>query len=111
MSDSDLTNREKLEEVYRLTVENNHMLHKIQSRDRIAIILRVVYWLVILGALGGAFYYVRFFFGELVSGNSQAAGMFQQFENLRSQFPETKAIQQFMEQFEPSGTEQVTEQG
>jgi hypothetical protein len=56
---TDLTNQEKLEEVYKLTLENNHLLHKMQSRDRIAYIFRVIYWLIILGALGGAYYYIR----------------------------------------------------
>lgn len=107
MSDPDLTNQEKLEEIYRLTVENNHMLHRIQNRDRIAIIIRVVYWLAILGALGGAFYYIRPFFDSIAANNSRASGVIEQFEQLRSQFPETKAFQQFFDQFhreEPMAT-------
>ncbi len=99
MSDPDLTNQEKLEEVYRLTLENNHILHKIQNRDRITIILRIVYWLAILGALGGAYYYVRPFVDSIAASNSRADGIIHQFENLRSQFPETKAFQEFFNQF------------
>ena len=97
MIHSDLTNQEKLEEIYKLTVENNHMLHKIQSRDRIAIIIRVVYWLAILGALGGAYYYIKPFFEAVSANKSRADGVLQQFEQLRSQFPETKAFQHFLE--------------
>lgn len=95
MSQSDLTNQEKLEEIYRLTVENNHLLHKMQNRDRITIIFRIVYWLAILGALGGAYYYVRPFVDSIKANNSRASGIIQQFETLRSQFPETRAFQEF----------------
>ena len=95
MSASNPNNQEKLEEIYRLTIENNHLLHNIQSRDRIALVIRVVYWLAILGALGGAFYYIRPIFEGIVGANSQAQGMFQQFESLRSQFPESKVLQNF----------------
>ena len=94
MSTSDLTNQEKLEEVYRLTLENNHLLHKMQYRDRVSFIFRVVYWLAILGALGGAYFYVSHFFDSIKASNSRAEGILQQFEQLRSQFPETKAFQE-----------------
>jgi hypothetical protein len=95
MSVIDLTNQEKLEEVYRLTVENNHLLHKIQNRDRIAMIVRIIYWLAILGALGGAYYYVRPFIDSIAASNTRASSVIEQFEQLRSQFPETKALQDF----------------
>lgn len=94
MSNQDLTNQEKLEEIYRLTLENNHMLHRIQNRDRIAIIVRIVYWLAILGALGGAYYYIRPFIDSIAASNSRAEGVLHQFEELRSQFPETRAFQE-----------------
>ncbi len=99
MSESDLTNQEKLEEVHRLTLENNHILHKIQNRERITTILRIVYWLIILGVLGGAYYYVRPFVDSIAGNKSRADGIINQFETLRSQFPETKAFQEFFNQF------------
>ena len=94
MSNSDLTNQEKLEEVYRLTVENNHLLHKMQNRDRITTIFRVIYWLAIVGALGGAYYYIRPFVDSIKSNNSKAEGIISQFDKLRSQFPEAQAFRQ-----------------
>jgi hypothetical protein len=109
MSDSNLNNQEKLEEVYRLTVENNHTLHKIQSRDRIAIIFRIIYWLAILGALGGAYYYVRPFIDTIAASNSRAEGVIHQFDILRSQFPETKAFQQFFNQLKENPEATTTE--
>jgi CHASE3 domain sensor protein len=100
----DLTNQEKLEEVYKLTLENNHLLHKMQSRDRIAYIFRVIYWLIILGALGGAYYYIRPAFEAIKQSNTHAEGVIQQFEQLRSQFPETKAFQQIFDRIKESSS-------
>lgn len=56
---SDLTNQEKLEEVYTMAKENNAMLHSMLRQQYFAIALRVVYLLVIIGVIGGAYYYVR----------------------------------------------------
>jgi hypothetical protein len=98
MSHPDLSNQEKLEEVYRLTVENNHLLHKIQSRERIALVFRVVYWLAILGALGGAYYYVRPFFEGIAANSSKAESVLHQFEELRSQIPNSSGFKQLIDQ-------------
>jgi hypothetical protein len=112
MSDSDLTNQEKLEEVYRISLENNHLLHQIQSRARIAVVFRVIYWLAILGALGGSYYYIRPFLESITAGNSRAEGVMQQFEQLRSQFPESKAFQEFFNQLKPTeGNDGGVDQG
>ncbi len=108
MSHSDLTNQEKLEEIHRLTVENNHLLHKMQNRDRITIIFRIVYWLAILGALGGAYYYVRPFVDSIKANNSRAEGVIEQFEALRSQFPEARAFQEFFNRLKGQDTEATT---
>lgn len=98
MSHPDLTNQEKLEEVYKLALENNEMLHRMQNRLRLGVILRVIYWLAILGALGGVYYYIRPIINVFAVNSEKTQGIFQQFEELRSQFPETKALQQFLKQ-------------
>lgn len=105
MSIPDLTNQQKLEEIYKLTLENNHLLHKLQNRMRMGTAIRIVYWLAILGALGGVYYYIRPVIETVASTTTQTESMFQQFEQLRSQFPETRAIQQFMNQIQPTVTE------
>jgi hypothetical protein len=96
---TDLTNQEKLEEIYKLVHENNTILHKMQTRDRIAYIFRVIYWLIIVGSLAGAYYYVRPFFDSIQANNTKAEGLINQFEQLRSQFPEAKAFQDILNQF------------
>lgn len=80
MYNPDMTNQEKLEEIYRLSHENNHLLHKMLNRDRIAFALRIVYWLAILGVLGGAYYYIRPAL-EVIAGSS-TTGFFDQIQEL-----------------------------
>jgi hypothetical protein len=99
---TDLTNQEKLEEIYRLSLENNRLLHNIQARDRMALIFRILYWLVIVGALGGAYIYIHPFYQAIKDNNTKAQGVLQQFEQLREQFPETKAFQQLFNQIKDS---------
>ena len=105
---TDLTNQEKLEEVYRLTLENNHLLHKIQTRSRVTTIFQIIYWLAIVGALGGAYLYIKPFYEAIQNNNSKAQGILQQFEQLREQFPETKAFQQFFNQIKEVGDEETS---
>ncbi len=105
MSIPDLTNQQKLEEIYKLTLENNHLLHKLQNRMRMGTVIRIVYWLAILGALGGVYYYIRPVIETVASTTTQTESMFRQLEQFRSQFPETRAIQQFMNQIRPATAE------
>ena len=109
MTHPEMSNPEKLEEVYRLTIENNHLLHKIQNRSRITAIFQILYWAAIVGALGGAYYYVRPLFESITANSSRAEGVLHQFEELRSQFPESKAIQDFISHLRPSGTSEESE--
>jgi hypothetical protein len=102
---TDLTNQEKLEEIYRLSLENNRLLHNIQARDRMALIFRIIYWLVIAGALGGAYLYIHPFYQAIKDNNTKAQGVLQQFEQLREQFPEAKAFQQIFKEFKSTSTD------
>lgn len=105
MSAPDLTNQEKLEEIYKLTLENNEILHRLQSRGRLTVILQIFYWLAIVGALGGAYYYVRPILNSLAANGTRAEGILRQFQELRSQMPETKAFQEFFNQLRTTATD------
>ena len=93
---SDLNNQEKLEEVYHLTVENNEILRSIRRQQHIANAFRFIYWLVILGALGGAYYYVRPVVDSISGNKANIDSTLKQFEDLRSQLPETKLLDQLL---------------
>lgn len=55
----------EIKEIKDLTVENNKMLHSIQRRAKLAIFGRVLYWLVIIGATLGAFYFIQPYIEQL----------------------------------------------
>jgi tRNA A37 N6-isopentenylltransferase MiaA len=96
MNGKNLTNEEKLEAIYEMTYENHQMLRTIRRQQYFANTFRVVYWLVILGFVGGSYYYIR----PLIVGLSGDKGRFEetlnQFNQLRSQLPETKLVNQMM---------------
>jgi hypothetical protein len=77
MSIPDLTNQEKLEEIYKLTLENNDILHKLRNRGRLTIALQIIYWLAIAGALGGVYYYVRPIIESVTMNSTRAGSLFQ----------------------------------
>ena len=54
----DLTNQEKLEEVYKMTLENNEILKGIRSRERIGNAFKILYWTIIISAFAGVYYYI-----------------------------------------------------
>ena len=95
----DLNNQEKLEEVYHMTLENNTILRSIRRQQHIANAFRFLYWLIILGALGGAYYYVRPVIDAFSSNGGKINSTLDQFNELRSQIPESKLINQMLNGF------------
>ncbi len=89
-----LNNQQKLEEVYHMTMENNEILRSMRRQQHIANAFRLFYWVVILGALGGAYYYIRPAINTLSENKQQVDSALKQFNELRSQLPETKVIQE-----------------
>lgn len=58
--------RKMVEETMELSKDNNRILRSIQRRDRMAMIMRIVYWLFILGIAAGAYYYVQPYIDKLM---------------------------------------------
>lgn len=54
-----------VEETRELSLDNNRILHSIQRRDRWSLILRIIYWSVILGIAAGAVYYIQPYIDQL----------------------------------------------
>ncbi len=104
MSDSHLTNEQKLERIYELTLENHEILSGIRKRERLANSIRILYWLVVLGALGGAYYYVRPLVDTILEGQANVEETLNQFEQLRESLPQTKAIGHFLDSFKQATT-------
>lgn len=49
----------KLEELFKMVEENNKLLKKMKRTQEIGQLMRVIYWLVILGTALGAYYFVQ----------------------------------------------------
>ncbi len=56
-----------LEQTYKLTKENNEMLHKVYRGQRRALVFRVVYWIIILGFFYGAYVYVEPYIKKVIT--------------------------------------------
>lgn len=100
------TNEEKLDEMYRLTRENHEMLRSMRRQQTFATILRVLYWLVVLGALGSTYYFIKPVIDTFSSGGIQAGNTMASFSQLKDSFPETRLMNQIMEWFKKSATTQ-----
>jgi hypothetical protein len=57
--------RELLERVMRLTEQNNQILRKMRRSMLWGTIATVLYWLVILGVVAGAYYFIQPYLGAL----------------------------------------------
>jgi hypothetical protein len=51
--------KEELQDIREIVAENHAMLKKIQRRAKMGIVLRTVYWAVIIGIAAGAFYFLQ----------------------------------------------------
>ena len=97
----DLNNEEKLNAIYEMTLENNDILRVIRRQQYLANALRLLYWLIVLGAIGGAYYFVR----PVVQNLSNNSGKIEEtYSQLRSQMPETKLFEQIMDSLKTKDT-------
>lgn len=96
MQVSDLTNQEKLEEIFEMAKENNDILRNLRRQQNIANAFRFLYWIVILVSLGGAYLYVKPAIDSFNQNKTKVDETLQQFNSLRSQLPETKILDQVM---------------
>lgn len=51
--------RSLLEKVYKMTEENNEILHSIRRTTRFGLAMRILYWVVIIGLSVGALYFIQ----------------------------------------------------
>lgn len=58
--------------------ENHRLIKKIRNRQRTAAMIKVIYWVLIIGIALGAYYYVKPLYESLVNAYTQGS------ENLKS---------------------------
>ncbi len=60
--------RDLLTKSIRIAEENNKMLRGLRTRARLSFFLRIIYWLIIIGSVFGAYYFVKPFIDPIISG-------------------------------------------
>ena len=82
--------KELLQANLELSKENNKMLHKMVRTQRNALIMKAVYWLIIIGITVGAFFYIQPFlkkFTDMLPGVSKLLNSFPDFSKLINLLP------------------------
>ena len=103
-----MTNEEKLDAIYKMTLENHEVLKTIRRQQYLATAGRLFYWLIVIGVIGGAYYYVKPFVDRFTVNPAQAQEALNQFDRIKNQFPETKVFNQILEGFKhPEGEQTV----
>lgn len=88
-----------LEDLYKLSLENNKILRSLRRHQRIGLFFTILYWGIIIASLLGAYYYIRPVVGALTNNNQQVQSTLDQFEALRAQLPEAQMFENFFQKF------------
>jgi hypothetical protein len=99
-----LNNEEKLDAIYEMTLENHHMIKSLQRQQYFSTAARIFYWLVILAALFGAYYYIRPIVLMISENKGRVEDGINQLETLKNQLPETGVINQLIDGLQKSAT-------
>jgi len=72
----DPESKKLLEETFVLTQENNSMLRSMKRSMRWARIMRIIYWVIIVGVSVGAYYFIQPYINQLLGVYSGAKSNF-----------------------------------
>ena len=101
--DKELTNQEKLDEMYHLTLENHDILRSIRRSERVATAFRFIYWLVVLGALGGAYIYISPLIDSLSKNKDKIESSFNQMNQINSVLPDKATLEKLLNLIKKEG--------
>ena len=102
MLGKNLTNEEKLDAIYEMTLENHEVLKTIRRQQYFATAGRLFYWLLVLGVVGGTYFYLRPVIDFMTANSSKLTETFLQLNQLKDQLPEAKVLNQLMEGLQKS---------
>jgi hypothetical protein len=94
MNIQNLTNEEKLNEIFRMTEENNKILRGLRRTQYVSNVFRILYWTVIIASLAGAYYFIKPMIAEFAG---EASSLSEQVNSLKVQFSEAKKLQQMLQ--------------
>lgn len=84
--------RELLTKSIKLAEENNKMLRGMRRSARFASFLRIVYWLIILGAAFGTYYFVQPYLDAVIKSYTQMQKNVEAVTNVATKFPSLPAM-------------------
>lgn len=94
MNVKNLTNEEKLNEIFRVTEENHDMLRRLHRTQTYTNIFRIFYWLIIIASLGGVYFFVKPIIATFAGNGTGLTETLDKVNSLKSQLPEAKAFQE-----------------
>ncbi len=91
--------KQKIDELFELTKENNKLLRKMRSSQKWASITRLLYWIVIIGVSIGAYYYVEPYLKQIINVYSQGVTTLDKVQNFSNSLPGVSNINGILDQF------------
>ena len=91
-----MNNEEKLEAIYQMTLENNEVLRTVRRQQYMSSFFSIIYWLVILGSIGSAYYFIKPFIPVISSNFGKFEETIGQFDQIRNQMTDPKLLQGMM---------------
>jgi hypothetical protein len=104
MNDTPINGQDKVEEIYRMTKENNEILKSIRNSQRIATFFKVLYWTVILATIGGAYYFVMPLINAFKSGGVDLTNAATMLTGIKAHMPEIKVLEDIMHSLQGATT-------
>lgn len=84
--------RELLIRSIKLSEENNKMLRGIRRNARLASFLRAFYWLLVIGAAFGTYYFVQPYLDAVLKGYNEMQKGVEKVNNITAQFPDLPSM-------------------
>ena len=83
----DPESKQMLQNMQAMVEENNQMLHHIRRSQKIASLMSIVYWLIIIGISVGAFLFLQPYFDMIMKFIKSSGVTLGQFQNLFKSIP------------------------
>jgi len=93
------TNQEKLDEMYEMVIENNEILHSLLRREKFAMYMRLLYWIIIICAVFGLYYYIQPVINYITTNITGFEGLFNDINQKADNIPEVSRIRELLETF------------
>jgi hypothetical protein len=82
--------KEEIEDLAKITKDNNTVLRRIQQQGRLSLFVNILYWMVIIGSMFGAYYYLQPFIGTFKDKYDQLINIPQKIQQITTQPDDVK---------------------